>query len=158
MPRVWRLVTARFAETALSGEGARRYGGRWNRKGVPVVYTSSTLSLAMLEMLVQDQPLRARYTMIPVDIPSGLEIERLDIDLLPANWRAPAALETLRRIGSDWTAGLTSAVLAVPSAVIPFEINYLLNPQHPDFAQITSGEPRELITDLRLLKKRPSAV
>ena len=158
MPRVWRLVTARFADTALSGEGARRYGGRWNRKGVSVVYTSGTLSLAMLEMLVQDQPLRARYTTIPVDMPTGLEIERLDIDQLPADWQDPAALEVLRRIGSDWTVGLSSAVLAVPSAVIPVETNYLLNPKHPDFAQITIGEPRELITDLRLLKKRPSAV
>lgn len=158
MPRVWRLVPSRFADTALSGEGARRYGGRWNRKGVSVVYTSSTLSLAMLEMLVQDQPPRARCTMIPVDIPSGLDIERLDVDLLPANWRDPAAVETLRRIGSDWTAGLTSAVLAVPGALIPVETNYLLNPRHPDLAQITSGESQELITDLRRLGKRPSAV
>ncbi len=150
MLRVWRLVTSRFAATAFSGEGARRYGGRWNRKGVPVVYTAGNLSLAMLEMLVQDQPLHARYLSIPAEIPSGLDIERVDIDRLPADWRDPAALNVLRTIGSDWVAGLGSAVLAVPSAVIPAETNYLLNPRHLDFGQIVIGEPQELVTDLRL--------
>lgn len=150
MPRVWRLVTARFAETAFSGEGARRYGGRWNRKGVAVVYTAGSLSLAMLELLVQDQPLRAHYLSIPAEIPPEVGIERLDPDRLPADWRDPAALETLRGIGGDWAAGLASAVLAVPSAVIPVETNYLLNPRHPDFGRIRIGEPQELVSDLRL--------
>jgi len=69
MLTVWRLVTARFADTAFSGDGARLYGGRWNRKGVPLVYAAGSQSLAMLEMLVQDEPLRARYVMIRVRIP-----------------------------------------------------------------------------------------
>lgn len=159
MPRVWRLVTARFAETAFSGEGkgARRYGGRWNRKGVPVVYTAGSLSLAMLEMLVQDQPLRARYVTIAAEVPPGLDIERVDVDRLPADWRDPAALETLRTIGSEWAARLASAVLAVPSAVVPAETNYLLNPRHPDFGQIVIGEPQALVTDLRLSQLRRPA-
>ena len=74
MLTVWRLVTARFADRAFSGEGARLYGGRWNRKGVPLVYTAGSQSLAMLEMLVQDEPLRARYVIIPAHIPKGLKI------------------------------------------------------------------------------------
>src|SRR5712691_10095911 len=72
MLTVWRLVTARFAKSAFSGEGARLYGGRWNRKGVPLVYTAGTQSLAMLEMLVQDEPLRARYVVIEARIPKGV--------------------------------------------------------------------------------------
>jgi len=157
MLRVWRLVTARFAETAFSGEGARRYGGRWNRKGVPVVYTAGSLSLAMLELLVQDQPLRARYVTIPAEIPAGLKIDRVDIDRLPADWRDPAALETLRTIGSEWAAGLASAVLAVRSAIVPAETNYLLNPRHPELGQIVIGELQGLVTDLRLSQlKRPA--
>lgn len=156
MLRVWRLVTARFADTAFSGEGARRYGGRWNPKGVPVVYTSGSLSLALLEMLVQDQPLRARYVAIPAEIPPGVEVERLDMDRLPADWRTPAALETLRAIGGDWASRLATAVLAVPSAVISAETNYLLNPRHPGFGQILVGEAQELVTDLRLTKPRRS--
>lgn len=55
MQIVWRLLTARFADTAFTGEGARLYGGRWNRKGVPMVYTAGSQSLATLEMLVQDE-------------------------------------------------------------------------------------------------------
>ncbi len=157
MRTVWRLVTARFADSAFSGEGARRYGGRWNRKGVPLVYTAGSQSLAMLEMLVQDQPLRARYVMIPAQIPSEVAIERVGLDRLPSNWRDLAALEELRAIGAAWATGLATAVLAVPSAVIPAETNYLLNPRHPAFAGIVIGAPQEVVTDLRLnrVKKPP---
>jgi RES domain-containing protein len=156
MLRVWRMVTARYADTAFSGEGARRYGGRWSRKGVPVVYTAESLSLAMLEMLVQDQPLRARYVAIPANIPSGLEVERLDMERLPSDWRDPATLAALRTIGGEWAVGLSTAVLAVPSAVIPGETNYLLNPKHPDFAQIALGAPQILVTDRRLIRSNPT--
>lgn len=153
MLAVWRLLTARLVETAFSGEGARLYGGRWNRKGVRLVYTAGSQSLAMLEMLVQDEPLRARYVMIPATIPKGLKIERVSLGDLPAGWRDRAAREQLRAIGTDWAKRTTSAVLAVPSAVIPAETNYLLNPLHPGFARIEIGEPQEFITDLRLIRK-----
>jgi RES domain-containing protein len=76
------------------------------------------------------------------------------LDRLPPNWRDPAALDALRAIGSDWAAGLSTAVLAVPSAVVPAETNYLLNPRHPAFAEIAIGEPQELITDLRLIEPK----
>ncbi len=154
MLRVWRLVTARFVDTAFSGEGARRYGGRWNKKGIPLVYTACSQSLAMLEILVQDEPLRARYVMIPAEIPTGIKIDRISPDQLPADWRERATLEQLRTIGSDWALQLSSAVLEVPSAVVPAEANYLLNSKHPDFAEISIGEPQELVTDLRLIKDK----
>ena len=150
---VWRLVTARFAETAFSGEGGRLYGGRWNRKGVPMVYTAGSQSLAMLEMLVQDEPLRARYVMIPATLPKNLKIERISPDRLPADWREFAARERLQAIGSDWGRSRSSAVLAVPSTVIPAETNYLLNPLHAAYARIEIGEPKEFITDLRLMRR-----
>ena len=152
MPTVWRIVTARFAEVAFSGEGARRYGGRWNRKGVPLVYTAGSQSLAMLEMLVQDEPLRARYMMIPAQIPADQTIARLNRERLPSDWRDPGAVETLRALGTEWAAGLAAAVLAVPSAVVPDETDYLLNPRHPDFGRIAVGAAQELITDLRLIR------
>jgi RES domain-containing protein len=154
MLTVWRIATARFAEYSFSGEGARRYGGRWNRKGIPVVYTAGTQSLAFLETLVQDQPLRARYVMIPAQIPTELEIERVRVNELPSSWRDHPAVEELRNIGSNWATGLSSAVLAVPSPVIPAEANYLINPRHPGFAEISIGEPQELVTDLRLIENR----
>jgi RES domain-containing protein len=151
MRTVWRLVTGRFAQTAFTGEGARLYGGRWNRKGVPMVYTAGSQSLAMLEMLVQDEPLRARYVMIPATLPTNLKIERIDPEHLPANWRDNAARQALQEIGNQWARRRSSAVLAVPSIVIPAETNYLLNPLHPAFARIAPGEAQAFITDLRLL-------
>ncbi len=155
MLTVWRLVTARIVDTAFSGEGARRYGGRWNQKGAPLVYTAGNVSLAMLEMLVQDEPLRARYFMIPAEIPTGMKIDRISFDQLPSDWRDHTALQRLRTIGTEWATRLSSAVLTVPSAVVPAETNYLLNPKHPDFAKISIGEPQELVTDLRLIKTKP---
>ena len=153
---VWRLVTARFADTAFSGEGARLYGGRWNRKHVPMVYTAATQSLAMLELLVQDDPLRARYVMIPAFIPADLPIEYLAANSLPEGWRELGAREHLQQIGTEWARSARSPVLAVPSAVIPSETNYLLNPQHPAFNQIQVGAPLEFITDLRLIRRQRS--
>lgn len=152
MLTVWRLTTARFARSAFSGEGARVYGGRWNRKGTPLVYTAATQSLAMLEMLVQDEPLRARYVMIEVRLPKAVTIDRIKIEELPSDWRDIAAREKLQAIGTAWARKGGSAVLAVPSAVIPAETNYLLNPLHPDFRRIKIGKPRKFETDLRLIR------
>ena len=153
MLTVWRLVTARFARSAFSGDGARLYGGRWNRKGVPLVYTAATQSLAMLEMLVHDEPLRARYVIIEARIPSGVRIDRVMVEDLPADWRNIAAREKLQAIGTEWAKKRSAAVLAVPSAVIPAESNYLLNPLHRDFRRIRVGKPQRFETDLRLIKE-----
>ncbi|MBT0961330.1 RES family NAD+ phosphorylase [Denitromonas iodatirespirans] len=153
MTTLWRLVTARFADTAFSGEGARLYGGRWNRKGVPMVYTAASQSLAMLEILVQDEPLRARYVMIPATLPKRFKVEQIELAELPEQWNDPANRAHLQALGSDWIARGSSAVLAVPSAVIPAERNYLINPRHPDFAKIDIGPPQDFVTDLRLRRK-----
>lgn len=153
MTVVWRLVTARFADTAFSGEGARLYGGRWNRKGRPMVYTAGSQSLAVLEMLVQDEPLRARYVMIPATLPKGLKIERIEVPDLPADWRDPALREALRDLGGEWLDRRSGAVLAVPSAVIPAETNYLLNPLHQGFGGVEIGPPQVFATDPRLLRR-----
>jgi RES domain-containing protein len=151
MLSVWRLVTVRFAKSTFSGDGARLYGGRWNRKGVPLVYTAATRSLAVVEMLVQDEPLRARYVMIEVRIPKGVQIDRVKIEDLPAGWRSMAARENLQAIGTEWARKRDTAMLAVPSAVIPAESNYLLNPLHAEFGRIRIGKPEKFETDLRLI-------
>ena len=152
MLTVWRLTTARFARSAFSGEGARLYGGRWNRKGVRLVYTAASQSLAMLEMLVQDEPPRARYVMIEARIPSAVTIDRIGVDDLPANWRDIAVREKLQAIGTKWVRKQSAAVLAVPSALIAAETNYLFNPLHPDFRLIRIGKPHKFVTDLRLIR------
>jgi RES domain-containing protein len=153
MLTVWRMTTAPHVATAFSGEGARRYGGCWNPKGIPMVYTAGSQSLAMLEMLVQDDPLRAHYVMIPVTLPDRLKTETLQPDALPPGWRTPESRPLLQTLGADWCQRRSSAVLAVPSAVIPSETNYLLNPLHPAFGRIRIGTPEAFITDLRLVRR-----
>ena len=147
---VWRITTQRFAASAFSGEGARLYGGRWNRPGQSLVYTAESRSLALLEMLVQDAPLRARYVLIPARVPDTVSIEVIEARALPEDWRSLAARDQLQAVGGGWLREARSCVLAVPSAVVPAEWNYLLNPLHPDFPQIVVGEPSTLETDPRL--------
>lgn len=149
---VWRLVTRLFADTAFSGEGARLYGGRWNRKGISMVYTAGSQSLAMLEMLVQDEPLRANYMMIAANLPDTLIIEHIDANQLPTV-SAPATRQQLQTISSDWATRRNSPVLAVPSTVIPAETSYLINPAHPAFVEIGIGIAQPFITYLRLIKR-----
>jgi RES domain-containing protein len=108
----------------------------------------------MLEMLVQDEPLRARYVTIEARIPKGMTVERIKVADLPSDWRELAARETLQAIGTDWARKRGAAVLAVPSAVIPAETNYLLNPLHADFRRIRIGKPERFESDLRLVETR----
>ena len=154
MLTLWRLTTARFARSAFSGEGARLYEGRWHRRGVSVVYTSSGQSLAMLEMLVQDEPLRARYVRIEVRVPKAVTIERVRLGDLPSNWRDDAVRRQLQAIGTAWARRGSSALLAVPSAVIPAETNYLLNPLHSGVRRMIIGKPQRFETDIRLIDRR----
>ena len=119
---------------------------------MPVVYTAANQSLAILEMLVQDQPLRARYVMIEARIPSGVKLDRVSIDDLPSDWREIGARQKLQAIAEGWARKRKAAVLAVPSAIVPRESNYLLNPLHPAFNRINISKPSTVETDLRLIK------
>ena len=155
MQTVWRIVTRRFAEDAYSGEGARRFGGRWNRIGQSVVYTAQSRSLALLEMLVQDNALRAHYLLIPASIPDDiyrLKITQAELQQFNPDWRKQTARESLQNLGSLWLNEASSCILEVPSAVMPAETNLLLNPAHPDFSRIQTGSPESLESDLRLLR------
>ena len=152
MHTVWRITTARFAQTAFSGEGARLYGGRWNPKGWEVVYTAESQSLALLELMVQDDPLRAHYVLIPAQLPADLPETRIDVNQLPDDWRTIDARDVLQALGLAWLEGGQTAVLNVPSAVVPAERNLLINPRHPDFSRIVIGEAQSLQTDTRLLR------
>ena len=153
MLTVWRITTARFVTSAFTGEGARLYGGRWNPKGYPIVYTAESRSLALLEMLVQDDPLRANYVLVPAHIPKDLSITTIQTQELPEDWRNFSTRDTLQTIGKDWLTSMRSAILSVPSAVLPAERNYLMNPIHPDFQKIIFGSAESLQTDMRLNKK-----
>jgi RES domain-containing protein len=147
----WRIVKRRLARTAFDGEGARRFGGRWNSKGVAVVYLAQSQSLAALEILVHiDSPqLLEHYVAVPVSIDSDL-IARIDLSTLPKNWKSYPPPKKIRSIGDDWVGAASSAVLQVPSVIVPLENNFLLNPRHPDFPRLQIGKPVPFKSDSRL--------
>jgi RES domain-containing protein len=118
------------------------------------VYTSSTLALAALEMLVHLDPEDAsrEYVAIPADIPPTVRVGHLAPSDLPRSWRDHPAPSELADIGSRWAERGETAILAVPSAVIPQELNYLLNPRHPAFKRIHVGKPEPFSFDPRLWK------
>lgn len=150
--RVWRLC--RKGHAAFDGEGARRYGGRWNPPGTAVVYTAATLSLAVLELFVrleaEDRP--DDLVTIAADIPNTLRVHALEVADLPEGWRSIPAPEELRSLGAAWAASLDTAVFAVPSALVPQERNYILNPAHRDFTHIVVGAPESFTFDPRMWK------
>lgn len=152
--RAWRIVKRKHSRDAFSGEGARQFGGRWNSPGVAVVYSAEHVSLAVLEILVhvEHSGLLPNYVLFQVDFEEGL-VEALDLSALPRNWRSYPAPLRLRTIGDEWVAEGRSAVLSVPSAVVPLERLFLLNPRHPDFQRIKVGKPQPFSLDARLLKQ-----
>ncbi|PYT17139.1 MAG: hypothetical protein DMG59_08305 [Acidobacteria bacterium] len=151
--RFWRICRRRFAAEAASGEGARLYGGRWNSRGVRVVYASASLALAAVETFVNLEPnLRpADLVSIEGEIPEALEIRRLEPKVLPKAWHETRD-ESLRRFGDDWIRGGQSVALLVPSAAIRGEWNVLLNPAHVDFSRVEFHDPASFEFDVRMFR------
>jgi RES domain-containing protein len=149
----FRVERNRFRDSPFSGTGARLFGGRWNSPGTPLVYLSEHLSLALLEILVHaDTPdaLRDRFYLV-VEFEDQLVRELAGEDL-PGDWRGSPETEATARIGDAWARSRSSLLLRVPSAILPREHNYLLNPLHPDMERlrITEG-PEQLVIDSRLM-------
>jgi RES domain-containing protein len=153
MASAWRLVKTRHLKAAWDGEGAALHGGRWNSTGVRVVYGSATLSLALLEVLVHlPVDLLPSYSAIPVEFDDALAT-KLAPAAIPAGFqRDPAPPET-RDVGDAWVRAGRSAVLAVPSAIVPMEVNYLFNPVHRDFGRIRIGAAQAFPFDRRLVRR-----
>lgn len=140
MTRIYRLVKKKWSAHAFDGEGAKRYGGRWNSKGLACVYGAGSESLALLEVLahLSDAELAHHYAMFEMEVDDDLVLYA-DITELPNNWRAePAPLETAS-YGDTWLASGQSLALGLPSVIVPREWNYLLNIEHPAFAKAASG-------------------
>lgn len=153
MIRAWRITKAKHAATAFTGGGAKTYGGRWNSSGTAVVYTAGSTSLAILEMLVhlRAQDLMRRYVIFAVSFDQTL-MTTVNPATLPKAWRRSPPPATVQQVGDTWVAGASSAVLRLPSAVVPSEWNYLLNPAHRDFAKFTIGPKQQIKFDPRLIK------
>lgn len=149
------MVKAKHLESALTGEGAFRFGARWTSAGRRAVYAASTTSLAILEVLAHLDDTRplAAYVLIPLELPERLVVA-VPRKALPPNWREFPAPPTLQAIGDAWLAAGTSPCLRVPSVLVPdlegAEANFILNPVHPDFRRIKVGAPIPVEFDPRL--------
>ena len=145
---VYRICKAKYP--ANDGEGAKRTGGRWNHKGTAVLYCGATASLCALEVLAHGARLPTGMIVVQARIPNNLPVTTIDESGLPRDWNSPVPSRKTRDLGTDWVTSRASAVLSVPSAIIPSERNYLLNPAHPDFARIRFLPPRPFRFDRRL--------
>jgi RES domain-containing protein len=141
---VFRLTSRRYL--ANDGLGASLYGGRWNHKGTAVIYAAESRALCALEVLVNSDELAGDYVAITIDVPDEIAVQVIS--------EASAATDATCHIGTEWAGGLATAVLSVPSAVIPQERNNILNPAHPDFARIVCATPEPFAFDERLSRAR----
>jgi RES domain-containing protein len=151
---VWRIAGVAYA--AFDGEGARRYGSRWTRKGLPAVFASATLSLAALERFVHTDPDLEAVDLVAIsmEIGTSVAIEAVEIGDLPPDWRAYPAPPALAIIGERWLHAARTAVLSVPSAVIPHERNFIISPAHADVAKLKTHKAEPFSFDPRLWKKK----
>jgi len=152
-PSAFRVDKAKWEKDSFSGRGAALEGGRWNPPGISVVYASQHLAMAAMEKLVHFRPgvgSKVRYVSFRIYF-LNTAIEMLSPQKLPANWDAkPVCLET-QQIGAEWFASRRTAILQVPSAIIPSEWNFVLNPLHPDFTKIKIEAAAPFAFDPRLL-------
>ena len=151
--KAWRIIKATYKNKAFTGNGARMYGGRWNSRGVPVIYTAGSLALASIEMVVNlpSPKLLESFVRIPVRFNTRL-VENMSLDELPSKWQSRPVSPYTQALGDKWIKEQRSAVLKVPSVVVPEEFNFLLNPAHPDFKKIEVGKPVVYPFDPRLAK------
>jgi len=131
------------------------YGGRWNRKDIPIVYTSENRSLATLEFLVH-VPLSLLPNNLSIsclEIPDDIMIEQISTATLPKNWRDYPAPPELADLGSEWAMARRTLLLRVPAVVVLDEFNILINPNHPDVERVVITSAESFIFDGRLLRK-----
>ncbi len=153
---VFRIEREKYLNSALSGIGASLSEGfRWNSLSTRIVYTAESRALAILEVSVhldlqEDLP-TDRY-LITLEIPDEVEILELDQIDLPLNWDAKPPIIETQLIGDDFVNQQNAAVLKVPSAIVPEEYHYLINPLHPDAQKIKVTTSKQLLFDTRLKK------
>lgn len=150
MATFFRIVQAHWAATAMTGEGARMFGGRWNPPGMPAVYLAESRALAALEILVHAprEAIRLDWRVIEVEVPDDW-IEVVKPDALPPDWRALPSSPGARNFGGAWLGLFGRPALKLPSVIIPEEHTLLLNPLHKDAVRLNVSKPREFRFDQR---------
>jgi RES domain-containing protein len=159
MPSVWRIATDTpdYEADDLSGAGAKASGGRWNPKGLALVYCAENISLAAMETLVHhhDVQLPLNRYLVRIDIPDDIwaSAERFDASTAPVGWDALPAGKASIAYGATWLGSRHSACLFVPSVITPEESNVLINPLHAEAGRITATKVRKWLYDSRLKPK-----
>jgi RES domain-containing protein len=151
--RIWRICRERYAAESFNGNGARLFGGRWNSPGTPMVYASSSLALAAIELFVHLEPNQQPADLVSVValLPDGEPAQHLAPDQLPAAWWTDD-FEPLRALGDRWIREKTSLAVEVPSAALRMEWNVLVNPLHPKIAELKIDPPQPFHFDARMFR------
>lgn len=151
---VWRIAieAPTYAANDLAGTGAKMTGGRWNSKGTPVVYSATNIALATLETVhyLRSGGLPFNRFLVRIDVPDAVWEARQVLAPLPGGWDAIPAGLAARTAGDGWIASRSSALLLVPSVIVPDEYNVLINPQHGGAAAIVATTVRRWTYDPRL--------
>lgn len=149
--RVWRIVREKYVPAALTGDGARDFGGRWNSEGTAVVYCAQSLALAFLEVLVHSRKTDRLQDLvrIPIDVPPERVLTPALGDF-PADISAAVPQAPTQGFGDRWAQAAQSLALRVPCSLMDHEWNYLLNPAHPAWSELVIGEPEPHPVDRRL--------
>lgn len=150
---LWRIAVEAptYAANDLTGEGAKRSGGRWNRVGTPMVYSSQNIALAALETLAHLRTAKLPFNryLVRIDCADEVWATRTILDPLPTGWDAiPIGLAS-QSAGEAWVRSANSALLLVPSVIVPDEFNVLINPEHPDASSVTSANVKRWHFDPR---------
>ena len=149
--RIWRLTASRYVDTAFSGEGTFRVGGRWTPVGYRAVHAASSIALAVLETLVHVAPsVMPAYRVIAVDVPEIMPVATITVADLPGDWRRTPPPSALKELGKAWLHAGETALMQVPSVIVPEEANYLVNPRHADFSRLVIHPPAPFTIDRRL--------
>jgi RES domain-containing protein len=150
---VWRIAVEAptYSANDLSGTGAKTTGGRWNSKGTPVVYSAANIALATLETVhyLSGGGLPFYRYLVRIDIPDAIWAARQVLAPLPGGWDAIPAGLAARTAGDAWIAAGVTALLLVPSVIVPDEYNVLINPQHCDTSSIVATTLKRWIYDSR---------
>ncbi len=151
--KLFRLCTKKYAHD-LSGKGAEKTGGRWNSRGIPLVYTSESRALCTAEIAVHTSLgcLPVNYCLVTISIPDDIKIKQLTTSQLPGDWRTFPHPPSTQRIGDSFVKDNQFLILKAPSSVVQGDFNYLINPGHKDFNQIQIEQVEDFEFDTRLFR------
>jgi RES domain-containing protein len=147
---LFRIASEEYSDKLTSSGSANR----WNKKGEDVIYTGSSRSLSTLELIVHRNFIKPeiKYRVMIISVPDDDQlVKTFKSSELPENWRQLKAYSHLQKMGSEWFNSKETLLLKIPSAIIPFEFNYIINTEHPEFKNVKLVRTENYFWDERLL-------